>query len=363
MKQNNPGCNCCEGGNCEGNCWYACANGTKPCPHPCGIRIEMPTPDDVSEANGPTCVASECTITAKCNACLDIFDNVFVINRNTAEDYDIEITGDCNDRTIKFFPRFYGVAFGIPIECWTYANYDCPYETPFSVFPCGAEYTIAEYQVIWNVKRVDGCAETTITIKYDVVEQCDSVAIPPNPPLLPTTTYEHIFKRTHCDCDDVYGAVPFDSTVATNNARGITVPDVCNADSATIEITGECGICRCFDCGTGDIVITLESGTCVTGTVALSFDSRSELNRDCRYSTSVPCPNADPYYIELFIECLPCEKYTLTLVISNVVLGYGSQAVFKLENISCGEGGTFSYIASYPIEDFLSDAVVSLSSL
>ena len=362
MKQNNPGCNCCEGGNCEGNCWYACANGTKPCPHPCGIRIEMPTPDDVSEANGPTCVASECTITAKCNACLDIFDNVFVINRNTAEDYTIGISGNCDDRTITFYPRRYGVAFGIPIECWTYANYDCPYETPFSVFPCGAEYTIAEYQVIWNVKRVDGCAETTITIKYDVVEQCDSVAIPPNPPLLPTTTYEHIFKKTHCDCDDVYGAVPFDSTVATNNARGITVPDVCNADSATIEITGECGICRCFDCGTEDILLSIDSGFCFIGTVALEFQQEGNLLRHCYYYNEITCEGIPyPFEFQIEIVCEPCEKYSLYLTVLN---GFqiGFLATYELLGIACGEGGTFTRKFGYP-DGYISNAVFSLSSL
>lgn len=362
MKKNNPGCICCGESDCEQDCWYGCTGGSPPCPMPC-LKINMPTPDDVGTANGPNCPPAECDITAKCNSCLEMLDTIFVPRQTSNEEYFIYEYGECADFTVEFQPTYQSSAFIPGVNCWTVRNYACPYDNTIEFYPCESEYLLRYVKVFWNVKRVSGCAETTITIEYEVAERCDVLAIPPNPPLEPATKYQHIFKKTHCECDDVYGTIPFDSTVSTNNAREITVPDVCNADSATVELIGDCAVCRCFDCGTGDILISIASGFCVLGTIAIAFQPGVYYPKDCYYATQITCPDGQIFFIGIRIECEPCEKYTLRLAIQQDIAGYFYSANYILENLGCGEGGTFTHLKSFPLDNWFSDVVISLSSL
>lgn len=367
MKQNNPGCNCCEGGDCERDCWYGCANGTRPCPDPCGIKISMPTPDDVGTADGPTCPPAECSITAKCNACLDIFDTLFRISGGFQNvGYGVETSGNCDSYTITITPYYQGSLFSIA-DCWISTNYNCPYDSDF-IEQCGSEYYLTDFKIIWNVARVDGCAVTTITIKYTVVEKCNSLAVPPNPPTDPATTYEHVFQKTHCDCEDVIGSIPFDSTTATNNSRGITVPDVCNADSATVTLEDNCGVCRCFDCGDEDISIAIEASG-FTGTVAFTFDGNSEGLNACLYIAEI-VSDCWTYSLKakLFVTCEPCERYSLRLEITTIGTFLGLEVPVycgTLKDIACGEGGTFTSEPDCSYQNIcgFKNATVSLSSL
>lgn len=352
MKTNNPGCNCCEGGDCERDCWYGCAGGTKPCPNPCGIRISMPTPDSVDQADGVSCPPSECTISAPCNACLLLFDHLFGFAGGSG---DAPPVGDCNNYTIEFVPNIsaFADAGDYPIPCWNSTNYNCPYDQAWTE-QCGAEYYIATPRIYWNVARVDGCAVTTITIKYTVVQQCDLVGIPPFPPTLPATTYEHKYVRTHCNCSDVFGVVPFSETVSTNNSRGITVPDPCNGDSATVELVEQCGVCPCFDCEDIETIALEMSGNFFTGTVVLTFNPNFQSTLDlCAYDAAftVNCGGTNDRiaYAAIGIICEPCEKYSLILTIDvgteNANENYRSRVwQGKLEDIGCGEGGTFTGI-------------------
>lgn len=348
MKTNNPGCNCCEGGDCERDCWYGCAGGTKPCPNPCGIRISMPTPDSVDQADGVSCPPSECTISAPCNACLDVFDHVFRLNGPADTGY----IGNCQNFTTKFIPILTNRERNFLYPCWSSVDYSCPYDSDF-IEQCGAEYVISEPQVFWNVTRVDGCAVTTVTIKYTVVQQCDLVGIPPAPPTLPATTYEHKYVRTHCNCSDVLGVVPFSETVSTNNSRGITVSDPCNGDSATVELIDQCGVCPCFDCEDVETIALEMSGNFFTGTVVLSFDPNAQglLLDVCSFFAgfSANCYGTGDRiaYARIFVLCEPCEKYSLYLTVdvgtSSAFEDYRSRVwQGRLENIGCGEGGTFT---------------------
>jgi hypothetical protein len=373
VKTNNPGCNCCEGGNCERDCWYGCANGTKPCPNPCGIRISMPTPDSVDQADGVSCPPSECTISAPCNACLALFDHVFGFAGGSRE----PPIGDCDNYTIGFVPKISqgGDAGVFLIPCWDSTNYNCPYDQNFTE-QCGAEYYLDTPRVFWNVARVDGCAVTTITIKYTVVQQCDLVGIPPAPPTLPATTYEHKYVRTHCDCDDVYGVVPFSETVSTNNSRGITVPDPCNGDSATVELLGEqdCGVCPCFDCEDVETIALEMSGSFFTGTVVLSYSPNFQNVQDlCAYTGqfTVNCggPSDEVAVATIFMLCEPCEKYSLSLVVEvltdNAFENY-RVLVWQgiLYDIGCGEGGTFTgYKTGFKCSANLDGQTFSVSAL
>ena len=349
MKTNNPGCNCCEGGDCERDCWYGCAGGTKPCPNPCGIRISMPTPDSVDQADGVSCPPSECTISAPCNACLALFDHMFSRQAGVG-------VGNCNDYTITFVPNITqtidpGDGPYVPLPCWNSINYNCPYDENFTE-QCGAEYYIDRPFVQWNVTRTGGCAVTTISIIYTVVQQCDLVGIPPAPPTLPATTYEHKYVRTHCNCSDVFGVVPFSETISTNNSRGITVPDPCNGDSATVELLEFCGVCPCFDCEDIETIALEMSGSFFTGTVVLSYNPNFQGVLDiCTYTGqfTVNCggPSDEVAVATIFVTCEPCEKYSLSLlveVLTNNAFENYRVLVWQgiLYDIGCGEGGTFS---------------------
>jgi hypothetical protein len=264
-----------------------------------------------------------------------------------------ERIGTCLNQTITFIPSvsqlsFLGGAFN-PLPCWNSINYNCPYEESF-VGQCQSEYYLNDFKVNWNVARVDGCAVTTISIIYTVIQQCDLVGIPPNPPANPATTYEHKFVRTHCNCSDIFGAVPFSETIATNNNRGITVPDPCNADSATVELLEQCGVCPCFDCEDIETIAIEMSGNFFTGTIVVSFDGLLTAVWDiCSYKgqATINCggPSDEVAIITVLVNCEPCEKYTLTLLVdvkSDVLNTTVNVWQGTLKDIGCGEGGAFS---------------------
>jgi len=346
MKPNSPGCTCCQGaGDCDYDCWYACENGTQPCPDPCAIRINMPTPDSVEQASGPSCPPAGCTLTAVCNACLKFFDRLFARRRwpTSTQAHPIVESGDCTLYTITFEPHN-GIT---AVPCWTSVNYDCPYETE-SVIQCQSLYTITNPKVIWEVDRSSGCAETTITIKYTVFQECNEIAIL-DPPyaVFAQTTYEHIFKKSHCDCSDVLGAVPFDSTVVTNNAAGVTLPDPCNAASATVELVDTCPGCSCFECNDfdGEMLLSV-SGPGFTGTITLTEQTTylQDLT-SCQFIGEFPVDcgqGINKLYAIIRVLCYDCEYYDLVLYVSEFPFVDAGLLTGKIEKIACGESGTFT---------------------
>lgn len=323
-KKNNPGCLCCGTVDCTNRCLYKC-EGT-PCVDACAIRIQTPTPDDVSQADGPSCPPSECTITAKCQVCKTIYDGYFRFGNASLDRPNWSgpgILGGCDDYTETY--TFGGSVLGNTADCWNYWEYECPYINEFEYIQCFPQYFIKNAQFKIQITYDGTCSETTMTIEYTVAEACDSVAIPPNPPMLPETTYTHVYRRSNqCNCDEILGALTFISTTAVNNARGITVPDVCNMDSATIDLVGsdQCVNCHCFDCFTPGNQRTLTvTGGEWAGTYVLSKGQINlvDIGYDCFYTTVFPGFLKDGVYYQftLTIECFPCEVYTLTVYLTN----------------------------------------------
>jgi hypothetical protein len=344
-KKNNPGCNCCEGEVCDKDCWYGCQNGSPPCPHPCAIKITMPQPDDVPTADGPTCAPQECNITAPCYTCLRWFDYNFSL-----QNFGGSTEGDCQDFTIRMVgPTLAQDELFESVNCWTPGSYNCPYDSPVLDF-CGPKYAIFYPQVIWNVKREDGCAITTITLEYTVTELCNDLFVMGVGIIAPQTKYQHRFIKTHCDCDEVLGAVPFDSTISENNERGITVPDVCNADSATLELIDDCLTCSCFDCG--DEILLSVSGPVFNGTIVLEFQGSQTIGAvTCGFSGKITgtCPEVgeSSMTVSVTVECSKCNTFNLRLFaaitrqpIGEICEGYslnhvcGDSVTFTLENCS-----------------------------
>ena len=324
-KKNNPGCLCCGTVDCKNRCLYKC-EGT-PCVDACAIRIQAPTPDDVSQADGPSCPPSECTITAKCQVCKKMFDGYFRFGNGGINDHpgwsSVTPQGDCSDYSEEYFwlQNFYG----FDPSCWSYNEANCPYITEYEYIQCFPQYSLTDITLKIQITYDGSCSETTVTIEYTVVEACDSVAIPPNPPMLPETTYTHVYRRSNqCNCDEILGSLAFISTTVVNNARGITVPDVCNMDSATIDLVGsdQCVNCHCFDCFTPGNQRTLTvTGGEWAGTYILSKGQITlvDIGYDCFYTTVLPGFLKDGVYYQftLIVECFPCEVYTLTVYLTN----------------------------------------------
>jgi hypothetical protein len=337
----------------------------------------MPTPDTVAQGDGPTCPPSGCTQSAICNACYVLFDYIFNVFWSGSTG-----SGNCQNYTLSFSTDRLapGQGFSTPFyqPCWTAGNYDCPYDTFPTDVQCFGEYSVGRGEVIWNVSRVDGCAVTTITIKYNVRKECNNVLDPILGDLTPETTYEHKFIKTHCDCSDVFGVIPFDSTTSTNNAAGITVPDVCNAEGAIVEITDDCLQCPCYDCDNPTLISV--TGPSFNGTIAVGFNYVTGFGVDrCAFEgVLIPgdCPDVSIAGLRIFldIKCDPCEKYDL-LLIAEIFDDATSEkpglstATFEIKNIACGESGVFDLIV--PLDPAnapgtlcgLKDHVFSVSSL
>lgn len=330
-KKNNPGCNCCENADCLNRCLYKCQ--TPPCVFACAIKIDTPESDDVNTTSGVTCAPQECEITAKCNACKRIFDGIFSFGGTLATGWSRQETGECDDYTITFTMNN-----DPPFEtdtswfCWTYYDYLCPddsylYNIPN---PCSPQYGIRDPQVIVRITYDGTCSTTEVELKYKVFETCNSVGIPPNPPTDPETEYTHLYRRSNqCDCDEILGAFTFISTTSVNNSRGITVPDVCNLDGASISLVDQTNCnCHCFHCQIPSTQRTLTVTGDYAGTYLLNYITSYKdpfciegitdvyCNRFCVFESSVFGGNQK--WI-LYIECLPCEKYNIYLVLDGTI--------------------------------------------
>jgi hypothetical protein len=173
------------------------------------------------------------------------------------------------------------------------------------------------------------CSTTEVEISYTVYESCNALAVPPNPLTDPETQYVHLFRKTNqCNCSEVLGAFSYISTTSTNNWRGITVPDVCNIDAATISLvdTQVCG-CYCFFCQEPSNERTLTVAGNYAGTYILNyiesiknpfcteFITDDYCNSVCIFESAVFGSNQQ---WTLWIECLPCEKFNIYLVLEGV---------------------------------------------
>lgn len=351
FKKHNPGCPCeeCTPTLCEDRCLYKCTG--SPCPDPCAIKINMPTPDSIEQASGPSCPPAGCTITAPCNACLKFFDRVFPRKWIPPFGSSVTQSGDCEQYEILFQPFS-----GSPAEpCWTSTNYDCPYDSE-AVSQCQSLYTIKDPQVKWVIDQSGECSKTIVTIKYTVVKECNAVAILEPPyAISPETTYEHVFEKTHCNCEDVLGEIPYASTTTTNNAAGITLPDPCNAEAATVELIDYCPWCTCFECNdfSGEILLSVD-GPGFTGTITLTNPTAYQSIDSCVFVGEFPveCEQGiSKLFAVVRVYCFDCELYQLELYVSPYPESDPSLIRGTIDSIACGESGTFTNTGPYDFCD------------
>jgi hypothetical protein len=346
----------------------------------CAIRIDMPLPNDVSQADGPSCPPSDCTITAKCWACYQIMDGIWRLGAATRKYtdpcssslYQKDTTGglgDCDELTLIWGDPD-AVGDETPIPCWETNNYDCPDCTSESFLQCGAQYGVKDLILTFEIACVDGCCTVSLEIAYTVFQYCDELVVLPDPdPVSPETRYTHTFSASDlCSCEEVAGAIlSFSSTSSTNNSRGVTVPDVCNAASATVSLTGNenCG-CICFDCldFSNDINVALSGGE-FTGTVVATYEPYTADPREDRSTclftggaTGATCG----FTVEVEIECAPCEKYNITVRLRT---GDGIDeciATYEKLGVACGALSGFTFVSqtgTCPCD--LDDFTISLS--
>jgi hypothetical protein len=337
-KKNNPGCNCCEGEDCTTRCLYKCT-GTPPCPFPCAIQIDTPTPDIVSKSTGATCPEADCDVSAECFQCKALFDGLFFLHASSRFTqrpgwWQTGWSGSsCENQTNVIYQE--SIASETMLSCWTPYNYLCPEETYLWDFSqCIPEYNVVlnyslnppySTKITVNVTYADGCSTTEVIIEYTVGKTCDAIGIPPNPFVNPETTYTHTFRRTNqCNCDDILGALTYISTSSVNNSRGVTVPDVCNMDAATVSLVGngsQCG-CLCLTClgTTNELTLTVTDDP-LAGTYLLTneaFDITFPSPTDTR-STHAQCYFVSTLFSDptkqwiVVIKCLSCDTVNIEL--------------------------------------------------
>lgn len=375
FKKHGPGCPC----DCNGiapECLAQCF---------CAIRIDMPTPDTVNNGNGPTCSPSDCTEAAPCWACYAVFDGIW---KRTASQREYELfcsevglttigtsSGTCESSQFSYEPlmlsgglQSFDCETNNPVPCWGVTGIDCPdcVEPPDPFATCYAEYSLKCQTVSVLVICDGGCCTMTVEISYVVRKECDEDFTNG----FPETTYTHTFQRTGiCSCEDMLGALTFVSTTSENNARGITVPDVCNVNSATVTAVGDdqCG-CVCFDCFnfSSDINISL-TGTEFTGTTIATYepyDAEPLHEKSACVYRSIVTGATCQFEVELTIECLPCEKYDVTVRIKLGNIGINQCiATYQKLGAACGEFSGFTYVGQSGdcSECDITDFTISLS--
>lgn len=366
FKKGNPGCPCtCGTAECFAQCF-------------CAVRINMPTPDDVDEATGPSCPPSDCNITAKCWTCYLLLDGIF--KKQTSRRYYVDDCGglsyeynNLDDTSCDTLFMAWGdpdtADNETPLACWNPANYDCPDCTDESYLQCISQYGIKGPWITLEINCSEGCCDAEIKISYSVHKYCDELVVIPDPAVSPATRYTHTFNATNlCSCDEVKGAVfSFSGTTSQNNSRGITVPDVCNAASATVSLVDNdhCG-CVCFDCldFSNEINVALTGGE-FTGTVVATYEPYdAEPLEDRNVCTFRGIANGDTcnFTVVVTITCLPCEKYDIVVQLRT---GDGIDeciAEYRRESADCS---TLTSIPFYSVTGDcpcdLTDFTVSLS--
>lgn len=344
-----PGAGCCTPAECLAQCF-------------CAIRIDMPEPDVIDEATGPSCPPSDCNIAAKCWTCYLLLDGIF--KRAAATRYYVD---DCGGLSYTFENAPVGDcdAFTLgwgdldtaddetPLACWNPANYDCPNCTDESYLQCISQYGVKGPYILLSIICEEGCCTAELTISYAVHQYCDELVVLPDPTAVsPATRYTHTFTASDlCSCEDLAGAIfAFSSTTSENNSRGITVPDVCNVASATISLVNDdnCG-CVCFDCldFSNDINVALVGGE-FSGTVVATYEPYNaeplEDRNVCTFRGIASGATCD-FNVEVEIECLPCEKYNITV---RLRLGDGIDeciATYELLATDCATLSGFTFVS------------------
>jgi hypothetical protein len=357
---------CCESAECLAQCF-------------CAIRIDMPLPDLVDEATGPSCPPADCNISAQCWSCYLLLDGIF--KKASATRYYVDDCGnlsytstntpigDCDSFSLGW-GNLDTAANEEALACWNPANYTCPDCSTESFLQCGSQYGVAGPVLLLSIICEDGCCTLELTITYTVHQYCDELVVLPDPdPVSPRTTYTHTFSVSDiCSCEDLAGAVlTYSGTTSSNNGRGITVPDVCNVASATVSLVNDdnCG-CICFDCldFSNDINVALTGGE-FTGTVVATYEPYStgplEDRNTCTYRGGVTGATCG-FTVEVEIECLPCEKYNITVRLRT---GDGVDeciATYELLATDCATLSGFTFVSqtgTCPCD--LDDFTISLS--
>ncbi len=359
----------------------------------CSVIIQVPEPDIVDEASGPSCPPADCNIAAKCWGCYQLLDGLWTVIREgfypnrryidvcSGTDYTVELRdleGDCEYRSAEWGDRYPEDDELLP--CWTANNYECPECNDEGFLQCGSMYGLRGFNLLVEETCVDDCCEVTVTITYTVYQYCDELVVIPDPPLSPETEYVHTFSVSDiCSCEEMDGAVlSYVSTTSSNNGRGITVPDVCNIEGATISLrslgTDRCGTCICFGCFDFETNLNLTiSGAEFSGTVVCIFDEfppgqeeATEQLSVCYYDSGTIQGATCEFTIRVRIVCLPCEKYNIYILVgttdSGTGLGYNYE--YELLATDCGTLSGFTCVTDPPTSgDFcdLTDLTLSLS--
>lgn len=398
FKKRGPGCPCeCGETPCNERCIWKCIG--EICSPVCPIRIEMPTPDTVNSLDTEPdtgCISddTDCPNSAPCYACIATLDGLIRITPS------VQVT-DCNnfDITVPIYGqgafRTEGLQNAlITWNCWQPTFTNCPYITEFedpqpdppcwpsaiSLSSNGAFGTGgANARVIhtWDGE----CGEITIEIiYYAVLSKCQqTIPIPdpcdPSSDLVNISTkYTHTFKLEYCTCEQLYANFAYIGVVSENSCHGITVPDPCNTESATLYLEQDCNYaCACYDCD--DTLYLTIAGTQVNGTFAFgsNFNPTGNFFRYTQCYGTPSCVMATVIYNDsneevgtavLFLYCYPCNKYSATLFIYCSDLDDACTAVeYETDPFSCGETASFTKKDKVPINPCFSydDHTFSLS--
>ncbi len=336
----------------------------------------MPEPDLVDEASGPSCPPADCNISARCWGCYQLIDGLwrFIETPTTPRTFYDVCSG--TKYTVELGPPsghcdFASQGWGDEIldedrlPCWTANNYQCPECGDEGFLQCGSMYGLRGLSLYFDMFCEDNCCEIVVTITYTVYKTCDELVVIPDPPLSPETEYTHTFSASDiCSCEDMASAVlTHTSTTSTNNARGITVPDVCNTESAIISLRAldaspACGACICFDCADyldDDISVSI-TGSEFTGTVVCEYNEYESFEDDhdnlCFYNSSVIHGATCDFTVGVQIVCLPCKKFNIYIIIAttepNDVGGIGYRFDYELLGADCGSLSGFTCTTDPP---------------
>ena len=381
MKQNNPGCLCCDQ-DCLDSCFWICANGTdaRDC-QVCSIDIQLGTPDTV-EVDPLLLNPEGCPDEAPCWACYQLFDRLFSLVATSSNSADTLLRvlpgSECGDWAIAWNPNF---GFGFPVTllvdgeysdfvftaCWKVSEYNCPYDPnlPEDLYYFPPKIIIAAKVIEWDganrqIEDVfvlrgnewDGsCGRLELVVTYYVFEKGPGFNTTPIPDPNACedqkwSKYVHTFELNYCNCSDLTNAFSFVSTAQTDSCAG-AVDDPCNFEGATIALrkpTTEEEVCPfptcdCMNCvGYRADQLQLDiSGPLINATVILRT---SLLDLGCRFNSAVLSFEGceESIIFKVLIQCLACDKFTARLDIEfggTIVVDY--YLTKKTEPFDCGD--------------------------
>jgi len=387
MKKYSPGCLCC-GTDCTDSCFFPCTGGEDlgDCKL-CGIDIQLPEPGDSGNLTPPFPLPPECPTTSKCWACYILFDRHF-------NQMFFTLPGEsCEAWTQLLFWPIGGNDFAIILNaelgtyrplwaCWLATDYNCPYDS--LGYPCAnskiaigptAGTSVFDFEGLLPFITITGpewdgsCGKITIEVRYTVFEfdmSYNELPIDPGECADPKyTDFLHVFELEYCDCSELTNPFTYISTTETDSCAG-GVADICDFPSAVIRYhrgsprdedwrQSECVRCQCFNCeGYDTTQMAFEwSGPTLNGTTVLEqgvfgFFGGSVRSPVCYFTGGTGGTEPCDFAIEVFIRCLPCDKYTATITIrltESVVQG-GFDYSGKTDAFNCGETVVFEEIDS-----------------